>query len=394
MFAQQFLGVAGDAAQRCLEVMGHGVGEAAQVLILGPQLRLNEATRGDVFLHCHVMGDQAGRVHHRGDGRLFPENTAVLFLVAKLAAPGVARGQGLPQFGVVVGAFVARLQKTRVAANDFGQGVAGQRLELGVDVLNVTIGIGHHDGDRALLDRAGQLAIQPTLMVALRQRAAQLQQGHDLAAQHLQGLALGRIQLARGAVNHTQRAQSVAGGRHQRHAGIKPNVGLARDQGVVGKAGVLLGVRHLQQLVGLQNGVRTKSHFSRCLSGLQPGACLEPLALLVNQRDQCDGCLTNMGRQLHQVVKRRLRACIQHRIGAQRLKALCFLRWHSRFHGGNSKVGMRIEPPFFYLFSTNDVMTSYESLTSAAAILLLQIGAQTGRSERPSLPLRIQRESL
>jgi hypothetical protein len=70
---------------------------------------------------------------------------AVLFFVVEFAAPFLSRRDGFPQFPVGFRAFLAGFQDARIFAQHLRQCVTGDFDELGIDVFNVTGGIGNDD---------------------------------------------------------------------------------------------------------------------------------------------------------------------------------------------------------------------------------------------------------
>ena len=114
--------------------------------------------RGDVFLDGDVMGDAAREIADGRDGGAFPKKFAVLFFVVEFAAPFLSRRDGFPQFPVGFRAFLAGFQDARIFAQRLRQRVTGDFDELGIDVFNVTGGIGNDDRGGTLFHRPGQLA--------------------------------------------------------------------------------------------------------------------------------------------------------------------------------------------------------------------------------------------
>ena len=94
-------------------------------------------------------------------------------------------------------------------------------------------------------------------------------------------------QFMRHTVHHAQGAERVAFGGDQRRAGVKTDVRVAGDQRIIGEALVARGVGHDEQ-IRLVNRVAAEGNVARCFSGVEPDPRLEPLALLVHQRNQRD----------------------------------------------------------------------------------------------------------
>jgi hypothetical protein len=89
-------------------------------------------------------------------------------------------------------------------------------------------------------------------------------------------------------IDHAQGAQGVALAVEQRRAGVEGHVGRAGHQRISREARVPVGVRHHQRLARREDRVRAKCVLPGRLAGLQPDLGLEPLALLVHQRQQGD----------------------------------------------------------------------------------------------------------
>ncbi len=84
--------------------------------------------------------------------------------------------------------------------------------------------------------------------------------------------------------------------RRERRAGVETQARPARDQRVGAEALVLRGVRHEADAV-LQDGVCAEGDPAGRLRELQAAARLEPLAVLVDERDQGDRHTEDVGRQ-------------------------------------------------------------------------------------------------
>src|SRR5690606_27907957 len=129
-----------------------------------------------------------------------------------------------------------------------------------------------------------------------------LEKPHDLSAQASQRVARGGIQLAWLAVDHTQRAEGVDVRRGQRHGGVEAYVRIVCDQRVVLEAKVLLRIADLEEALAI-DGMGAEGNFAWGLVDLQPQAALEPLTMVVDQRDQCDGRIADMCRQMSEIVE-------------------------------------------------------------------------------------------
>ena len=155
--------------------------------------------------------------------------------------------------------------------------------------------------------------------------AAQLQLRHHLPAQYPERLQLGLVQLARHLINDAQRAKSQSARRHQRSAGVEADARFAGHQWIVGKPFILHRVGHHEQIL-LENGVPAKRIIPWRLVDGHTELGLEPLPVLIDERDEGDGSLADMGGQRGQVVQRAFRERVEQIIAAQRLKTKCFIR--------------------------------------------------------------------
>ena len=180
------------------------------------------------------------------------------------------------------------------------------------------------------LERAKQALVQCLLVLqfqcavfAVEQAQAQLQLKLGDARKTAQGVLLAGAQLPRHAVDDAQGADQLAVRAGDRHTGVKADVGLAGDQRIVAKPLIPGGIGHLEQLSCL-NGMGAECQLAGCLFGRQTDAALEPLALIIDQRHQCNGCVEPARGQLGQVVKRLLAGCIQNLQPRQGFQPACF----------------------------------------------------------------------
>jgi hypothetical protein len=104
------------------------------------------------------------------------------------------------------------------------------------------------------------------------------------------------------AVDHAKRTDVVVVRRLERHSGIKPQMQIAGDHGVVLEPLVRRGIRHLENVIA-QNGVGTQRNIARRLGNIETDAAFEPLAVLVHQGDQGNGRIANEGGQQGDVVE-------------------------------------------------------------------------------------------
>ena len=152
------LGVAVDDREEVVEIVGDAAGEGAEALHLVrlAELVLELLALGDVFPETEEIGDLAGgAAEARGlDG--FPHGGAVAALGGEFAAPLAAGAECLPEFTVgLVGGMTVAEDLGGVVEIVF-EGAAAHLGELGVHVLGLAFDVGDDDGNRGLLDGAGE----------------------------------------------------------------------------------------------------------------------------------------------------------------------------------------------------------------------------------------------
>ena len=136
-----------------------GIFRDEAVALLGlPQRGLGAFDRGDIFLQGDVMGDHAGLVGHRGDDGPLNIDCAVFPLVGELATPHLAARNRGPHVDIDRRGGEPRLQHAGILPEDLLEPIARVRQESRVDVLERAVEVSDGDGERRLLDRAGELA--------------------------------------------------------------------------------------------------------------------------------------------------------------------------------------------------------------------------------------------
>jgi hypothetical protein len=133
-----------------------------------------------------------------------------------------------------------------------------------------------------------------------------------------------RRQLTRDAIDHAHGTERLAFGRHQRRAGVEAKVRLAGHQRVRREARILRRVRH-DEHARLEEGVLGEGARANHLADRQSDLRLEPLALVVGDRDQRDGSVADVRRQRCQVVERLLREGVEQAVLPQRFQAPSFV---------------------------------------------------------------------
>ena len=140
----------------------------------------------------------------------------------------------------------------------------------------------------------------------------------DMAPEGGEGVELVGGELAGCAIDDAEGAEGPAVVSHEGSASVETDVRRAGDEGVVGEAGVGAGVRDDEDVVlRFGDGVGAKGEFARGFGGVEADAGFEPLAVGVDERDEGDGHLANLGREAGEVVAVRLGGCIQNAEGAK-----------------------------------------------------------------------------
>ena len=172
--------------------------------------------------------------------------------------------------------------------------------------------------------------------------ATEFELQHDLFGQGFERLPLHRGQRVRRHAQQRQGAEGAALGRTQRHAAVKAQVRRAVHQRVLREARILRQVGHHCR-AGLPHADRAEAQGQLELRDVQTDRGLEPLAVVVDQADQRDRHLAQLGRQLHQLVELGFRGGVEHGIAAQRLQALRFGQGLCRVcgHAAAGGVGSR-----------------------------------------------------
>ena len=157
--------------------------------------------------------------------------------------------------------------------------------------------------------------------------AAQLQLPYYLPAQACQRFALGCAEVMGCLVDDAQGAEWVAVGGDQWGAGIEADIGRPSDQRVAAKTWIFEGVGHLEDIL-LVNGVGAEGQFARGFLRLQADPALEPLAVGIDQRNQSNGCATQVRGELGEVVEFFLCGGVEHVVAQERGQALGLVRGH------------------------------------------------------------------
>lgn len=134
---------------------------------------------GDVGLNADQVGDEAGFITDGGDGEAVPERGAVLAVIEQLDGNFALFADGAPEEVDGGGIGFGTLEESTIAAEDFGDGIAGEPFEAGIDVDERLVGqsgVGDGDafgagGEGAVLQfelRLGFLLIEQSLGEGLR----------------------------------------------------------------------------------------------------------------------------------------------------------------------------------------------------------------------------------
>lgn len=200
------------------------------------------------------------------------------------------------------------------AADQLRCAVAEQSLGSRVEALQPAKDVGgHHRGGGAAEDGLLQRGL---LGVPARQQAL-LEQAHHLAAEATKRVALIGAQPARLAVDHAEGAEIVTVRGAQQGAGIEADAGLAGHQRVVAKARVSQGVRHLEDFAAADR-MAAEGDVARRFTDRKAHPALEPLAAIVDQRDQRDRRIAQARSQLGEIVEGRLFGRVEDFVAQQR----------------------------------------------------------------------------
>ena len=156
--------------------------------------------------------------------------------------------------------------------------------------------------------------------------------GDDLSAQGAQRFDLLRDQRARCNVQDTERTERMAVGGEQRRAGIKSDVGMARDQRVAGKARVGEGVGDDEHFLRSEQRLRAKSLVPGNFAEFETVLGFEPDAVSVHQSNERHGRAADQRRQPRQLVERGFGRGVEHPQTVQRGEAVGFIGGKCSFH--------------------------------------------------------------
>ncbi len=166
------------------------------------------------------------------------------------------------------------------------------------------LGAGGFLGDAAglLEGTAGRLKIRDDA-VLIFDEAAELEGVDDVTAERAQRLQLLGRQYARLMVDHTERAEGPAIVGDQRRAGVEADVGITEDGGIVGEPRVEASVGHDEHIArGLVDGVSAERSLSGGFGASEPDLGFEPLTIGIDERDERDGDLTDLGGEAREFV--------------------------------------------------------------------------------------------
>lgn len=131
-----------------LEILLDDPGGRFEALVGETEGLLGFDFRGDVGLNADQVGDDAGVIADGSDGEAVPERGAVLAVVQQLDGDFALFADGAPEEVDGGGIGFGTLEESAVAAEDFGDGIAGEPLEAGIDVDERLVGqSGVGDGD-------------------------------------------------------------------------------------------------------------------------------------------------------------------------------------------------------------------------------------------------------
>jgi hypothetical protein len=148
--------------------------------------------------------------------------------------------------------------------------------------------------------------------------AAGLKGVHEHAGQCAEGFFLSVGERARFVVDGAECTDGESVGRDQRGAGIEADLFGSGDERVAGEAGISEGVGDDEQAAGfVLDSVRAKRDAARSLAGRGAGVGLEPLAVLIDERDDGDGHAAGAHHKAGVFLELGLRECIEDVVTAE-----------------------------------------------------------------------------
>jgi len=129
------------------------------------------------------------------------------------------------------------------------------------------------------------------------------------------------VERARHVVNDAEQAERVPVGGDERRGGVKTDVRLVDDVGVVGKLLVQQGVLNDEE-VGLEDGLSAEGRLARHFSAGKADFRFEPHAVRIHETDDRDGRLTDVGGEARDVVEGGFGGGVEDRAFVQRGESL------------------------------------------------------------------------
>jgi hypothetical protein len=277
------------------------------------------------FLGVLPLGD----VDERGDGVRLPVQLDQHRSHQDVAGPTVAGPQHhfrVAQYQVLLEAGFERgrgfdgdhVQVRTGAAGDLVAGPPEQVRERGIDLDEGPVAPAlNGDPHRTVAKHLEQPGFARRKLLG---PAAQFQLRHHLPAQPREAGSLDGRQPARRPIHHAQGAEGVAVRGQQRRAGVEANPGIADDQRRTGEPRIARRVRHFHHFAP-GDDVPAERDVAGGVDGRHAHSPLEPLPMLVDERDERDGHVADLGRQLGQIVERLRGQGIEHAVVAQRPQA-------------------------------------------------------------------------
>lgn len=137
-------------------------------------------------------------------------------------------------------------------------------------------------------------------------------------------------EVVRYGVDQAQGPQRHAGRATYGSASIETNVRRLNNQWMVGKARILLGVRHYQRFVG-GHGVRTERFAAFTLVSVPAADRFEPLTVLVDQRDQRDLYIEHVRSEIREALKALFHLRVEQLERIEFTESFCFEARNGRF---------------------------------------------------------------
>ena len=168
--------------------------------------------------------------------------------------------------------------------------------------------------------------------------------GNHVMGQHPQGVFLFGPQCPGFLVQDAQCAKGATVRRDQRHPGVKADSGWAGHHRIVLEPVVFARIWNQKEPV-LHDGMGAEGDFTGGFGRRHADPGFEPLAVFVHQRNERDGRLANMRRQVGEIVKHFLGNRVEHVVLPQDFEASGLVLWNRNIHRHSFHEPARGTPP-------------------------------------------------